>query len=84
MPSFYRRDGEEGKCVEISSLRCSLLFSYSRQNLDSWFNCYGVDTNRNWDFHWGEGGASPDTCSETYRGNSAVAQSLKQESQVTG
>ncbi|ELR17113.1 zinc carboxypeptidase superfamily protein [Acanthamoeba castellanii str. Neff] len=39
-----------------------------RLNEDSWFRCYGVDTNRNWAFHWNEGGASGDTCSETYRG----------------
>lgn len=32
-------------------------------------NCYGVDGNRNFDFHWGEVGASPSSCSETYRGN---------------
>lgn len=31
-------------------------------------NCYGVDGNRNFDFHWGEVGASPSSCSETYRG----------------
>jgi len=42
----------------------------SRENKDSWFRCYGVDTNRNWDFHWGEGGTSPDTCSDIYRGSS--------------
>jgi carboxypeptidase T len=40
----------------------------SRENKNSWFGCYGVDINRNWGFHWGEGGASTDTCSETYRG----------------
>lgn len=43
---------------------------FSRLNEDSWFRCYGVDTNRNWAFHWNEGGASGDTCSETYRGTS--------------
>jgi len=45
-----------------------------RDNKDSWFGCFGVDNNRNWDFHWGEGGASPDTCSETYRGPSAFSE----------
>jgi len=45
-----------------------------RQNKNSWFGCYGVDTNRNWGFHWGEGGASTDTCSETYRGLNAFSE----------
>merc|ERR1719452_116646 len=30
--------------------------------------CQGTDANRNWDFHWGEGGASGDSCSQTYQG----------------
>ncbi|CAG2053372.1 unnamed protein product [Timema podura] len=30
--------------------------------------CYGVDPNRNWDFHWGEVGTSPDPCSRMYAG----------------
>nr|CAD7193666.1 unnamed protein product [Timema douglasi] len=30
--------------------------------------CYGVDPNRNWDFHWGEVGTSPDPCNRMYAG----------------
>jgi len=45
-----------------------------RENKDSRFRCYGVDTNRNWDFHWGEGGTSPDTCSDIYRGPKAFSE----------
>uniref|UniRef100_A0A6B2LK86 Peptidase M14 domain-containing protein n=1 Tax=Arcella intermedia TaxID=1963864 RepID=A0A6B2LK86_9EUKA len=36
--------------------------------------CIGTDPNRNWDFHWGEGGASANPCSETYRGPSAFSE----------
>lgn len=31
-------------------------------------SCYGVDANRNFDFHWMEIGASSSECSETYAG----------------
>jgi len=30
--------------------------------------CRGVDNNRNWDFHWGEGGSSANPCAEDFRG----------------
>lgn len=30
--------------------------------------CSGVDPNRNYPFHWGESGASPQKCDETYAG----------------
>merc|ERR1712012_348705 len=30
--------------------------------------CYGVDPNRNWDFHWGETGVSSNPCTEIYLG----------------
>ncbi|XP_073843960.1 carboxypeptidase B1 [Musca autumnalis] len=30
--------------------------------------CYGTDPNRNFDFHWMEGGASSDPCSNTFAG----------------
>merc|ERR1719219_1310885 len=32
--------------------------------------CFGVDPNRNWDFHWAESGTSSDPCSETFAGPS--------------
>jgi len=31
-------------------------------------SCFGVDQNRNWDFHWMENGASQNPCDETYAG----------------
>jgi len=30
--------------------------------------CYGVDTNRNWDNHWNQGGSSSNPCDDTYCG----------------
>ncbi|XP_078043660.1 uncharacterized protein LOC144473566 [Augochlora pura] len=31
--------------------------------------CYGADPNRNWNFHWAEGGTSSNPCSEIYHGS---------------
>jgi carboxypeptidase A1 len=36
--------------------------------------CYGVDTNRNWDNHWDQGGSSNQPCDETYCGPSAFSE----------
>eukprot|EP00602_Paraphysomonas_sp_CaronLab_P002035 CAMPEP_0185024574 /NCGR_PEP_ID=MMETSP1103-20130426/7690_1 /TAXON_ID=36769 /ORGANISM="Paraphysomonas bandaiensis, Strain Caron Lab Isolate" /LENGTH=346 /DNA_ID=CAMNT_0027557581 /DNA_START=273 /DNA_END=1313 /DNA_ORIENTATION=+ len=36
--------------------------------------CVGVDPNRNWDFHWGEAGTSPISCSDSYQGPSAASE----------
>lgn len=36
--------------------------------------CQGTDANRNWDFHWGENGASSDSCSQTYHGPEAFSE----------
>ena len=36
--------------------------------------CVGVDTNRNWDTHWSEPGASDNPCSETYYGAAAFSE----------
>jgi carboxypeptidase A2 len=36
--------------------------------------CVGTDGNRNFDFHWGEVGASPNSCSETFRGAKAFSE----------
>jgi len=36
--------------------------------------CVGVDANRNWGFHWGTGGSSPDPCSDTYMGPEAFSE----------
>lgn len=37
-------------------------------------SCVGADGNRNFDYHWGEAGASEDSCSEIFRGNSAFSE----------
>jgi len=36
--------------------------------------CKGTDANRNWDFHWNEGGSSHDGCSDTYHGETAFSE----------
>jgi len=36
--------------------------------------CMGVDLNRNFDFHWGETGASRDTCEEIYQGSTPFSE----------
>jgi len=36
--------------------------------------CEGTDANRNWDFHWDEGGASDSSCSQTYHGPKAFSE----------
>jgi len=36
--------------------------------------CQGTDANRNWDYHWAENGASPDSCSQTYHGPEAFSE----------
>uniref|UniRef100_A0A915J6Y2 Peptidase M14 carboxypeptidase A domain-containing protein n=1 Tax=Romanomermis culicivorax TaxID=13658 RepID=A0A915J6Y2_ROMCU len=36
--------------------------------------CYGVDLNRNWDFHWGESAEGKDPCSEMYPGASPFSE----------
>jgi len=38
------------------------------------FHCKGVDANRNWGFHWNEGGSSNDKCSDTYHGPEAFSE----------
>ncbi|KAI8121307.1 hypothetical protein FF38_05968 [Lucilia cuprina] len=37
-------------------------------------NCYGTDGNRNFDFHWGEVGASSLSCSDTFKGTTAFSE----------
>ncbi|XP_017122344.1 carboxypeptidase B [Drosophila elegans] len=36
--------------------------------------CYGTDANRNFDFHWGEVGASSNSCSDTFKGETAFSE----------
>ncbi|XP_075162515.1 carboxypeptidase B1 [Haematobia irritans] len=37
-------------------------------------SCYGTDANRNFDFHWGEVGASTSSCADTFRGQTAFSE----------
>lgn len=37
-------------------------------------SCYGTDGNRNFDFHWGEVGASSMSCSDTFKGTTAFSE----------
>ncbi|XP_022161977.1 carboxypeptidase B-like [Myzus persicae] len=37
-------------------------------------SCVGADLNRNWDYHWGETGASKYSCAEIYRGVKASSE----------
>lgn len=37
-------------------------------------NCYGVDGNRNYDFHWAEVGASDLPCADTYHGEHSFSE----------
>ncbi|KAF8983267.1 hypothetical protein BGZ46_010565 [Entomortierella lignicola] len=44
-----------------------------RKNAQENGGCLGTDTNRNWDSHWNEGGASTDPCADDYMGPSAFS-----------
>ncbi|KAK3740597.1 hypothetical protein QZH41_009713, partial [Actinostola sp. cb2023] len=43
-----------------------------KPNTNTW--CVGTDPNRNWDFKWGEPGASSDPCNDAYRGPHAFSE----------
>jgi len=43
--------------------------------------CYGVDVNRNYNDHWGQGGSSNQPCSETYMGPSVASERETQNTQ---
>jgi len=49
----------------------SRMWRKTRSNHGSILACKGVDANRNWGFHWNEGGSSNDKCSDTYHGPEA-------------
>ncbi|KAK4873403.1 hypothetical protein RN001_015432 [Aquatica leii] len=36
--------------------------------------CFGADLNRNWNYHWMEGGSSYNPCSDTFAGRSAFSE----------
>jgi murein tripeptide amidase MpaA len=43
----------------------------NRKNPPSGSTCFGVDCNRNFPDHWGQGGSSTNPCDDTYMGTSA-------------
>jgi Zinc carboxypeptidase len=45
--------------------------------------CRGVDANRNYGYHFDDGGSSDSTCSETYHGPSAFSEVENQVEQYT-
>jgi murein tripeptide amidase MpaA len=59
-------------------------YAYSRDHSRMWrktrsdnggiLRCKGVDANRNWGYHWNEGGSSNDKCSDTYHGPAAFSE----------
>jgi len=49
----------------------SRMWRKTRSNHGSILACKGVDANRNWGYHWNEGGSSNDKCSDTYHGPEA-------------
>merc|ERR1712126_92820 len=44
------------------------MWRKTRSDTNSLFGCKGVDANRNYGFHWNEGGSSNDKCSDMYHG----------------
>jgi murein tripeptide amidase MpaA len=50
------------------------MWRKTRSNHGSIVACKGVDANRNWGFHWNEGGSSSDKCSDTYHGPEAFSE----------
>ena len=55
-----------------SKYLCSLNnnFEIHRSRNDT-YRCVGVDPNRNWGYHWNEGGTSDNPCSDIYMGPEA-------------
>jgi murein tripeptide amidase MpaA len=58
---FWRKTRSNHESQDLESSRTLTSFLWGE-------TCRGVDMNRNWDFHWGEVGASDDPCQETYAG----------------
>lgn len=61
----------DGVEYDVDSGRYRSWRKNRKQNADG---TYGVDLNRNYDFHWGTVGASGNTTSETYYGTSAFSE----------
>jgi murein tripeptide amidase MpaA len=47
------------------------MWRKTRSNNGGILGCKGVDANRNWGYHWNEGGSSNDRCQDTYHGPEA-------------
>lgn len=57
----------------------SRLKMWRKNRRDNGNGSFGVDLNRNYSFHWGTGGSSQDTGSDTYMGAEAFSEpELKQ------
>jgi len=50
------------------------MWRKTRSNTTSPLGCKGADPNRNWGFHWLEGGSSTNPCTDTYAGSSAFSE----------
>jgi len=50
------------------------LWRKTRSEHGSIFGCKGVDANRNWGFHFNEGGSSNNKCDDTYHGPEAFSE----------
>jgi len=61
----------DGYAFTISNNR---MWRKTRSDNGGILHCKGVDANRNWGFHWNEGGSSNDKCSDTYHGPSAFSE----------
>jgi hypothetical protein len=65
--------------MKIAEIKCIIIYRYKHshekerlwrknRNKPTANSCIGTDLNRNWDYHWGESGASKYSCAEIYRG----------------
>merc|ERR1711997_397515 len=50
------------------------MWRKSRSPKSGIFACEGTDLNRNWGYHWNDGGSSDNTCSDTYHGSEAFSE----------
>ena len=50
------------------------MWRKTRSDHNSFLGCKGVDANRNWGFHFNDGGSSNDKCSDTYHGPAAFSE----------
>ena len=50
-----------------------IVFSFNSRSKNG-ILCKGADANRNWGFHFNDGGSSDQACSETYHGPEAFSE----------